>query len=105
MYAKTGILITLALATSLFAEHSEAGKMSYDKACKSCHGADGTANPAMAKALKVEMRHLGSSEVQAQSDAEWKAAITDGKGKMKPVKSVSGAATNDVIAFMRTLKK
>ena len=51
------------------------------------------------------MRHLGSKEVQAQSDAELKAAITDGKGKMKPVKSVTGAAVDDVVAYMRTFKE
>ena len=81
-----------------------AGKAAYDKACKSCHGADGAPNPAIAKAMKVEMRHLGSKEVLAQSDAELKAAITDGKGKMKPIKSVTGKAVDDVVAFMRSLK-
>ena len=51
------------------------------------------------------MRDLGSIEVQSQSDAELKAVITDGKGKMKPVKTVTGADVDNVVAFMRTLKK
>ena len=100
-----GILITSAMVAGLaVAADAQAGKAAYDKSCKSCHGADGVPNPAMVKALKVEMRHLGSKEVQAHSDAELKAAITEGKGKMKPIKTVSGAAADDVVAFMRTLK-
>ena len=100
-----GTLITSAMMAGLaVAADAQAGKAAYDKSCKSCHGADGTPNPAMVKALKVEMRHLGSKEVQAHSDAELKAAITEGKGKMKPIKTVSGAAADDVVAFMRTLK-
>ena len=82
-----------------------AGKAVYDKACRSCHGADGTPNAAIAKSMKVEMKHLGSPEVQASSDDALKKAITDGQGKMKPVKSVSAKAADDVVAYMRTLKK
>ena len=51
------------------------------------------------------MRDLGSNEVQSQSDAELKAVITGGKGKMKPIKTVTGADVDNVVAFMRTLKK
>jgi hypothetical protein len=51
------------------------------------------------------MRHLGSKEVQASTDAEHKSIITDGKGKMKPMKTVSGAAVDDVVAYVRTLKQ
>ena len=80
-------------------------KAVYDKACRSCHGADGTPNAAIAKSMKVEMKHLGSPEVQASSDDALKKAITDGQGKMKPVKSVSAKAVDDVVAYMRTLKK
>ena len=82
----------------------QAGQAVYDKACKSCHGADGTPNAAIAKSMKVEI-HLGDSSVQGLSDDELKTIITSGKGKMKPVKSVSGKAADDVVAYMRTLKK
>jgi mono/diheme cytochrome c family protein len=99
-----GILIASTLATCLTAADTKAGNAAYDKACRSCHGADGTPNAAIAKALKVDMRHLGAKEVQSQSDAELKAAITEGKGKMKPVKSVTGAAIDDVVAYIRTFK-
>ena len=100
------ILMTLMLAAGVAAAaDAKAGKASYDKACKSCHGATGEANAAIAKSLKVEMRHLGAKEVQALSDAELKSILAAGKGKMKPVKSVTGAGVDDVIAYMRTFKE
>ena len=34
-----------------------------------------------------------------------KKIVTAGQGKMKPIKSVSGKAADDVVAYMRTLKK
>ena len=87
------------------AADAKAGKVSYDKACRSCHGATGEPNAAIAKALKAEMRHLGSKEVQARSDAELKKMITEGVGKMKPVKTLSDSDVDNVIAYMRTLKQ
>ncbi len=102
------ILITLcfavAAATGLQAASATAGKAVYDKACKTCHGADGAANPAIAKMMKVDMRDLKSPEVQAMSDADLEKIITDGKGKMKPTTSAAGSAA-DVVAYMRTWKK
>lgn len=97
------ILLTLG-AQLLFAGTSP-GKELYAKACRVCHGAEGQGNPAIAKMMKVELRALGSQEVQSQSDDELKKAITDGKGKMKPVTSIKGQQVEDVIAYIRTLKK
>src|SRR5690348_12381492 len=83
--------LTSAAAGALMAAgDAAAGKAVYDKACKSCHGANGTPNAAIAKSMKVQMAPLGDPEVQKLSDDELKAAITNGKGKMKPIKSVSG---------------
>jgi mono/diheme cytochrome c family protein len=84
---------------------AKAGQAVYDKSCKSCHGADGTANPAIAKMMKVDMHDLKSADVQSKSDADLKKVITDGQGKMKPIASVTGASTDDVVAYLRTLKK
>lgn len=80
------------------------GKEVYMKSCKTCHGPEGKGNPAIAKAMKVEMKALGSKEVQAKSDDELKAAITKGIGKMKPVAGLSAKQVDDVVAFIRTLK-
>ena len=92
-------------ASAAFAADAKAGQAIYDKSCKSCHGADGTPNAAVAKMMKVDMKDLKASEVQALSDADMKEIITKGKGKMKPVQTVSGRAVEDVIAYIRSLKK
>lgn len=39
------------------------------------------------------------------TDAEMKSIITDGKGKMKAVKTVSGADVDNVVAYVRSFKK
>jgi cytochrome c5 len=75
------------------------------KSCKTCHGADGTPNPNIAKMMNVEMRPLGSAEVQALSDDDIKKIISSGKGKMRPVATVAGKSLDEVVAFVRTLKK
>jgi mono/diheme cytochrome c family protein len=81
------------------------GKPVYDKSCRTCHGPEGQGNAVIAKMLKVELRHLGSPEVQAKSDDELKNIIVKGSGKMAPVANVKGKALDDVVAFVRTLKK
>jgi mono/diheme cytochrome c family protein len=97
------ILVTLG-AASAWAGADE-GKAVFDRACKSCHGADGAGNPKIAAMMKVEIPALSSSAVQSLPDAGLKAVITKGKGKMKPVASVTGGQVDDVVAFVRTLKK
>jgi mono/diheme cytochrome c family protein len=91
--------------TAALGANAKAGQAIYDKSCKSCHGVDGTPNADVAKMMKVEMKDLKSTEVQALSDEDMKEIITKGKGKMKPVKTVSGPAVDDVIAYVRSLKK
>ena len=52
------------------------------------------------------LKPLGGSEVQAMSDADMTALITDGKGKMPAYKGkLSDAQIKDVVAYIRTLKK
>jgi mono/diheme cytochrome c family protein len=103
------ILITFTAITfcanGASAADAKAGQDVFAKSCKSCHGADGTPNPAIVKMMKVDMKNLGSAEVQAQSDGDIAKIITEGHGKMKPVKSVSGPAVDNVVAYVRTLKK
>ena len=99
------IVFSLVAATGVLqAANVNAGKTAYDKSCKSCHGLDGTANPAIAKMMKVEMRNLQSPEVQALGDAQLKKVIVEGQGKMKPMPALAGSA-DDIVAYMRTLKK
>jgi len=91
-------------AAGAWAADAKAGQAVYDKACKTCHGPDGTPNSSVAKMMKVDIKNLASAEVQAQSDAELKTIITAGKGKMKLVKTVAGADADNVVAYVRIFK-
>jgi mono/diheme cytochrome c family protein len=74
------------------------GKAVYDTKCKGCHKADGSGMAAM------KMRALGSAEVQAKADADLKKDIVEGTGKMK-AQAVTPAQADDLVAYIRTLKK
>jgi len=102
----SSIVVFALLATSAYAAGNPTdGKAVYDRACKNCHGATGEGNPALAKMMKVEIPSLSSAQVQKMSDEEIKKVVTDGKGKMQPIRSVTGKSVDDVVAYVRTLKK
>jgi mono/diheme cytochrome c family protein len=86
----------------------KAGQKAYEEECKGCHLMNGAAVSSVAKSMQkqgVTMRDLKAKEVQAQTDVEWKKMITEGTGKMKAIKTLSAADVDNVVAFMRTLKK
>jgi mono/diheme cytochrome c family protein len=106
LIGSTILLGTLLFAvTPLFAADVAAGKDLFGKKCASCHGSSGEGKEAIAKTFKVELRALGSKEVQSKSDADFKKIIMEGTGKMRPVKDVDAKGADDIVAFMRTLKK
>jgi mono/diheme cytochrome c family protein len=98
-------LFASSLAMAWAAGNATAGKAVYERACKNCHSADGVANPTIAKMMKVDIKPLGSSDVQSMTDQQIADIITKGKGKMHAIKSVTGEQVNDVVAYVRTLKK
>jgi len=107
-----GLMVTAGLlfaaSASLLARptgDATAGKDTYMKKCKTCHAEDGHGNDGMAKLLKTAIPPLDSSEVQKMSDADLKKIIVEGKGKMKPVQGLSDAEIDNVIAYVRTMKK
>jgi mono/diheme cytochrome c family protein len=102
------LVMTLALAVAgapAWAANAAAGKTVYTSKCQACHAADGTGNPGLGKALGVTWAPLGGADVQKMSDDDLKKVVTAGKGKMKPIASVTGADLDNVIAYVRTLKK
>jgi mono/diheme cytochrome c family protein len=91
-----------------YAGDAKAGTKTYETECKECHQMNGAPISSVAKSMLkqgVKMRDLKAPEVQSQSDAEWKKSILEGNGKMKAVKTMSAADTDNVIAYMHTLKK
>jgi mono/diheme cytochrome c family protein len=100
----TALVALCAFACGAFAADKTAGQAIYNAKCKACHGAEGQGNSGLAKSLKVEMKPLASDDVQKMSDAELKTVIAKGEGKMKPV-SITGADLDNVVAFVRSLKK
>ena len=101
LFAVAFLCVTIAFAAGDAAK----GKAVYQKTCQKCHAADGKGNPAIAKSLKVELKHLGSAEVQKKSDDELKKAALGPTEKKKPLKGVTPAQLDDVVAFVRTLKQ
>ncbi|HXG59044.1 MAG TPA: cytochrome c [Thermoanaerobaculia bacterium] len=76
----------------------------YKAKCAACHGPDGSGQTAMGK--KMQLRDLGSPEVQKQTDKELTALITDGKGKMPAYKDkLSSEEITALVGFIRKMKK
>ena len=100
------LVISLVSLSLIGADKGDAvkGKVIFVSRCSVCHGESGEGKEAIGKAYGVKMPVLGSKEVQSLDDAAIKKVVSEGKGKMKPV-SLSEQEMNDVVAFLRTLKK
>lgn len=101
----TAVLVLTMAAGVAAAADAHAGQAMYEKSCKACHGNEGQGNPGLAKAMGVTIPDLRSSEVQSKTDAQLKKVIAEGKGKMRPVASISADQAQDIIAYIRTLAK
>jgi len=97
------MVILVLTGAALWAADAKAGQAVYAKSCRSCHGADGVAPAAMTKMLKVEIQDLKVAS-KSLKDADIHKIVTEGKGKMVAVKSVTGADLDNVIAYVRALK-
>ena len=97
----------LALAISMagavgFAQSS--GEATYKARCQSCHGAEGTPNPGIAKAMGV--KPASDPSVKAMTEAQMIAATTNGMGKMQPFKGkLTDAEIKASVDYFRTLAK
>lgn len=79
-----------------------AGAPLYKDKCLGCHGEDGSGATPMGKALKVQ--DLRKPDIQARTDAQLAASITNGKGKMPAQKgNLSPAQVGQIVAYIRTL--
>jgi mono/diheme cytochrome c family protein len=95
----------LGITPAFAAEDAATGKATFSTKCAACHGPAGEGKDSVAKMLNVEMRQLGSKEVQSQSDSDLKKVILEGRGKMKAAAGIDTKTADDVVAYLRTLKK
>src|ERR1700739_2390919 len=80
------------------------GQKVYDQNCAKCHGADGSGNTTIGKA--VGAKDLRSPEAKKLTDAQISSQISQGKGNMPPFGgTLDGAKINSLIAIVRELSK
>jgi mono/diheme cytochrome c family protein len=101
-------VIALVLATIVFLSapanaDTAAAEAAYKAKCAMCHGPDGKGETATGKTMKV--KDFSSEEVQKMSDADFSGAITSGKGKMPPFKTLSADQVKDLVAYVRAFGK
>ncbi len=101
------IRFAVALAAVLFVGamgFAQSGEATYKAKCQSCHGAEGTPNPGIAKMMGV--KPANDAAVKAHSEAQMIAITTDGKGKMPAFKGkLTDAQIKDSVAYFRTFAK
>ena len=99
--AALAAVVLLAGAVS-FAQSS--GEATYKAKCQSCHGAEGTPNPGIAKAMGV--KPASDPSVKSMTEAEMVAITTDGKGKMPAYKGkLTDGQIKDAVDYFRTFAK
>ena len=87
---------------------TDAAAKTYTAKCASCHGKDGTGNPAMAKVFKVEPPALDMTKKATldKTDADLAKVVKDGLNKMPAYKDkLTDADITSVVAYIRTLAK
>lgn len=98
------LLVSCLFTTLAFGDEAPGAALYRQKACTTCHGADGSGNTPVGKSLKA--RDLGSEEVQKQPDDELAATIANGRGKMPAFKSsLSDEQVKQLVTYIRSLAK
>ncbi|MBZ5653168.1 MAG: cytochrome c [Acidobacteriia bacterium] len=100
----TAVVIVVVAVTGSTPLAAQDGPTLYKTKCAMCHGADGKGETPMGK--KLNIRDLGSPEVQKQTDAELTTIISKGKGKMPPFEGkLTAEQIGQVLAHIRELGK
>ena len=98
-------LAVLAAAVCLAGSMSLAqssGEATYKAKCQVCHGATGTPNPAIAKAMGIKA--ASDPGIKYLTTEQMITAVKNGKGKMKPITGLTDAQIKDAVSYFRTLK-
>ncbi len=100
----TAAVVVVVAVTGSTLLAAQDGPTLYKTKCAMCHGADGKGETPMGK--KLNIRDLGSPEVQKQTDAELTTIISKGKGKMPPFEGkLTAEQLGQVLAHIRELGK
>ena len=101
---RIAVLSLIAASLAIPAIAQQPGAATYKAKCAMCHGADGTGNTPVGKAMKV--RSLKSPEDIKATDAELFRDTKSGVGKMQGYAGkLTDAQIADVVAFIRSLQK
>jgi mono/diheme cytochrome c family protein len=106
MKIRAGMMVVAMLAATglipVFAQGP--GADTYKAKCQSCHGAEGTPNPGIAKMMGV--KPVSDPAVKSMTEAQMIAVTTDGKGKMPAYKGkLTDAQIKDSVTYFRNLAK
>jgi cytochrome c6 len=83
---------------------AQAGEATYKAKCQSCHGADGTPNPGIAKMMGV--KPASDASVKAHSEDQMIAITTNGQNKMPAFKGkLSDDEIKTSVEYFRTFVK
>lgn len=89
-------------ATTAIAQNT--GADIYKAKCQSCHGAEGTPNPGIAKMMGV--KPASDPAVKSVSETQMVADTTNGKGKMPPFKGkLTDAQIKASVDYFRSLAR
>ena len=96
------LVFAVSVSVNCLADSTDAAALFKSK-CAMCHGPDGTGNTPMGK--KLGIKSYKSPDIQKQSDADLKNAITNGKGKMPSYKSLTPEQADGLVKYVRVLGK
>lgn len=97
------VVLALAVVVASAVSFAETGEATYKAKCQSCHGSAGVPNPGMAKMMGIKA--VTDPDIKKLSVDELSAAITNGKGKMKPITGLTPAEVKDVAVYYKGLGK
>ena len=103
MAALAVVLAAIAFLSAPAKADTAAAEATYKAKCAMCHGPDGKGETATGKMMKV--KDFSSEEVQKMSEADLTAAISSGKGKMPPYKTLTAEQVKDLVAYIRAFGK
>jgi mono/diheme cytochrome c family protein len=85
------------------AKAENTSEATYKAKCAACHGPDGKGETTTGKAMKV--KDFASEDVRKMSDADLSDAISKGKGKMPPYKTLTADQVKDLLGYVRAFAK